>query len=66
MRKRERKLVITFHTTADAMAMEQICKQQQTPGRSDTGSKNDFCRVRAGLVCRCETHREYRGKNCAP
>lgn len=33
MRKRERKLVITFHTTADAMAMEQICKQQQMPGR---------------------------------
>lgn len=33
MRKKELKLVVTFHTTADAMAMEQICKRQQVPGR---------------------------------
>lgn len=33
MRKKERKLIVTFHTTADAMAMEKACKQQKTPGR---------------------------------
>ncbi len=33
MRKKELKLVITFHTTADAMAMEKACKEQQMPGR---------------------------------
>ena len=27
------KLVITFHTTADAMAMEKACKEQNVPGR---------------------------------
>lgn len=33
MRKKELKLVVTFHTTADAMAMEKACKAQQVPGR---------------------------------
>lgn len=33
MRKKELKLVITFHTTADAMAMEKACKENGTPGR---------------------------------
>lgn len=33
MRKKELKLVVTFHTTADAMEMEQVCKQQNVPGR---------------------------------
>lgn len=33
MRKKELKLVITFHTTADAMAMEKACKQYNAPGR---------------------------------
>lgn len=33
MRKKELKLVVTFHTTADAMAMEKACKVQQVPGR---------------------------------
>lgn len=33
MRKKELKLVITFHTTADAMAMEKACKEQAAPGR---------------------------------
>ena len=33
MRKKEMKLVVTFHTTADAMAMEKCCKQLQAPGR---------------------------------
>lgn len=33
MRKKELKLVITFHTTADAMAMEQYCRGQNLPGR---------------------------------
>lgn len=33
MRKRELKLIITFHTTADAMAMEKACKEQEVSGR---------------------------------
>ena len=30
MRKKELKLVVTFHTTADAMAMEKACKAEAT------------------------------------
>lgn len=33
MRQKELKLVVTFHTTADAMAMEKACKEQKAPGR---------------------------------
>ncbi len=33
MRVKELKLVITFHTTADAMAMEKACKEHEVPGR---------------------------------
>lgn len=33
MRKKELKLVVTFHTTADAMAMEKECKANQVNGR---------------------------------
>ena len=33
MRKKEPRLVVTFHTTADAMEMERICKAQGAPGR---------------------------------
>lgn len=33
MRKKELKLVVTFHTTADAMAMEKACKEDEIPGR---------------------------------
>lgn len=33
MRRKELKLVITFHTTSDAMAMEKMCKANGAPGR---------------------------------
>lgn len=33
MRAKTLKLVVTFHTTADAMAMEKACKAQNAPGR---------------------------------
>lgn len=33
MRKKELKLVVTFHTTADAMAMEKACREKSVPGR---------------------------------
>ena len=33
MRKKELKLVVTFHTTADAMAMEKACQELRVPGR---------------------------------
>ena len=33
MRKKVMKLVVTFHTTSAAMAMEKICKERSVPGR---------------------------------
>ena len=33
MIKKMKKLVITFFTTTDAMAMEQICRQEKADGR---------------------------------
>ena len=33
MRAKELKLVVTFHTTADAMAMEKACKEKGANGR---------------------------------
>ena len=33
MRKKVMKLVVTFHTTSDAMAMGKICKERSVPGR---------------------------------
>ena len=33
MRPKTWKLVITFHTTAAAMAMEKLCKEENVPGR---------------------------------
>lgn len=33
MIKKEKKLVITFYTTTEAMAMEQACKKAMAPGR---------------------------------
>ncbi|MEE1195788.1 MAG: DUF3343 domain-containing protein [Lachnospiraceae bacterium] len=33
MRKKELKYLVTFYTTAGAMAMEKACKSQQIPGR---------------------------------
>ena len=33
MRERQKKLVITFRTTAGAMAMEKYCHEESLPGR---------------------------------
>lgn len=33
MLPKEEKLIITFHTTAEAMAMEKSCRERQLPGR---------------------------------
>lgn len=33
MRKKEERLVVTFHTTSEAMAMESSCKKDGVPGR---------------------------------
>lgn len=51
MRKKELKIVVTFHTTADAMAMEKICKEKGIPGRlmADPGSPDSVRRVWAGV-----------------
>ena len=50
MRKKELKLVITFHTTADAMAMEKECKKVGAQGRMIPGAEKCFGRMRAFLV----------------
>jgi len=33
MRRKTEQLVVSFHTTADAMAMEQISRERKLPGR---------------------------------
>lgn len=33
MRKKEIKLIVTFHTTADSIALEKECKKRKIPGR---------------------------------
>lgn len=33
MRKKELKIVVTFHTTAEAMAMEKACLKKEVTGR---------------------------------
>lgn len=33
MREKKLQLVVTFHTTADAMAMEQACRERNEKGR---------------------------------
>lgn len=33
MREKERKIVITFHTTAEAIALEAGCQKESIPGR---------------------------------
>lgn len=33
MRPAEKKLIVTFHTTAGAMAMEKLCRERSVPGR---------------------------------
>ena len=38
MRPKTLKLVVTFHTTAAAMAMEALCKAQNLPGSPLPGS----------------------------
>lgn len=33
MRQKEWKLIITFHTTSEAIAFEKACKEEEKPGR---------------------------------
>lgn len=33
MRRKKVQLIVTFHTTEDAMAMEEICRESGAPGR---------------------------------
>ena len=49
MKKREKKIVITFHTTTDAMAMERYCKKRKT-GQTDSCSGYDLGRMRTCMV----------------
>lgn len=51
MRKKKLQLVVTFHTTADAMAMEQVCKERNA-GAADPGSQINLGGMRACVVRR--------------
>lgn len=51
MRKKELKLVVTFHTTADAMAMEKACQELHVPGRTYPCSERNLGGMRPCLVC---------------
>lgn len=33
MRRKERKVIVTFRTTSQAMALEKCCKEYEMPGR---------------------------------
>ena len=58
MRKKELKLVITFHTTADAMAMEKACKAEAVPRSISAGCGLSWC---APLECREELKNVMQG-----
>ena len=58
MRKKELKLVVTFHTTTDAMAMEKACKEAGAPGRLSTVPRE----VSAGFVLSWVAGIEYGDK----
>ena len=47
--KTREKIVITFHTTTDAMAMERYCKKRRT-GQTDSCSGYDLGRMRTCMV----------------
>ena len=55
MRQKENKVIVTFHTTAEAIAMEKACLNGGIPGRLipvprqiSSGCVLAYCRRRAG------------------
>lgn len=63
MRKKELKLIVTFHTTADAMAMEKCCKEHQVPGRLIPVPQGNLSWVRTFLVRGSKRARKGAGDN---
>ena len=64
MREKKLWLVITFHTTAAAIAMEKLCRAKGLPGRlipvpreltADCGKQKDW-RLMTFMSCCCEEH----------
>ena len=51
MISQEKRLIITFRCTTDAIAMEKSCKATGAPGRLDSCSKKYLCQLRTFLVC---------------
>ena len=45
MRAKEQRLVVTFRTTAGAMAMEKLCHEHKLPGRLIPGTLRRAFRV---------------------
>ena len=50
MKKREKKIVITFHTTTDAMAMNGTVKKRKRTGQTGFCSGYDLGRMRTCMV----------------
>ena len=67
MRAKSPRLVVTFHTTAEAMATEQLCRRESLPGKlisvprcltSDCGiAWSSPVEVRAALETKMQTER---------
>lgn len=54
MREKELKLVITFHTTAEAIAMEQACKNHRISGRLIPVPREISAGCGLAWCCQCE------------
>ena len=56
MKKKELKLIVTFHTTAEAMVMEKHCKELKLAGRMIPVPRE--LSAGCGLAWCCETYLE--------
>ena len=52
MRKKTLKMVVAFHTTAEAMAMEKVCLEKNVPGRLIPLPTSISAGCGLALVCR--------------
>lgn len=66
MRPKTLKLVVTFHTTAAAMAMEALCKVQNLPGPLDPHSPGADGGLRYGVVRPLRRRRNAAGLGGCP
>lgn len=56
MRKKEKKLIVTFHTTAEAIGLEKLCKARGMAGRMIPVPRE--LSAGCGLAWCCDSHLE--------